>query len=882
MKSFKHRLVYIGLGIAICFSQKEQGGSFISPPSFVQSKNLNDVSLKQIILLRYFLMQYSRALLENENWSIRAAAAENLGKVTRILAHKGGIEPIKEQALSLYQKALRDSDDIVLQKVGESFGDLAEAVAEVGQAQDLTTAVLPLYENALKTPNIFLRRGVASRFSGLIKAWTQKKGVPSMKKQILPLYEKVLLKDTDWGVRANAAKNLGELAEVLFQKEGIVAVREIAFPIYKNLLNDLEESVVQSGNNTFYPWLQRLVKEGILDFTAAQQLFFPYLMDLSRNIFSSKQTVISESIKAIDLVYDPALTDPKHPNHIQAIIKAIELISSFPPFIFTEPIDSCLLTEEFLSRESLKADKMSILLLGMSLVNPGEVDPFLDPTTAWKKVILILSRLKKMSQEPGEYSYFSLLLQEALQRNNVKMVSQQIEQAYKEYFLQKELPKRKDGPKDLIGLILLDFELSRWNLPQKYVEEIQRLRRGPSYIELLSIVSELGLKDSFFRETLLGFSQWSETISEREKGPYWGNVQQILEITARGRYAFETLGLWEEVKAKLRIYEGKSRNKIKLLQQTVAEMEKLFPEKMDQIFHFESKGKNIIFDEKEVNVISYVAKHFPELGQPVNEALRSYFQARCEGKSKEEAIDIYHQNLKNLPEVKKLLNKVPPSFLDKKGASIKKIEPLSGFVFLENVTLKQKANVHLKGKSQLSGSLTQHEALPFVREVSIYIERDPIEIAHLGWPRLGKSCLDLLLGPCEKEAGGYLLNPLTSIVYIRDKKKPRKPLAEISVAVDSHGKTLYLLSPIKTNTPYECRPLVEKFIKKWAAALEVTPFFPKQLYPEGLFSFPSSDVEKRRLRLSKGAAHFFSDLTCSFSDEWQEDVCGWKIVEQAL
>lgn len=160
-----------------------------------------------------------------------------------------------------------------------------------------------------------------------------------------------------------------------------------------------------------------------------------------------------------------------------------------------------------------------------------------------------------------------------------------------------------------------------------------------------------------------------------------------------------------------------------------------------------------------------------------------------------------------------------------------------------------------------------------VLDVIISVEDDPIEIIHLGWPKLGGSCLDIVEGTYQTKAASYPLNPAIRVIYIRDKKNPLKPLARVSVGFDPVGKTLVPISPIKVSSPYNFEPLVGKFLEKWAVQLKAFVAAPANLgYTQNLGKNFVSD--KRKVSLPKGLLPLYSDLIGE-TNGWDGTVEGW-------
>jgi len=360
----------------------------------------------------------------------------------------------------------------------------------------------------------------------------------------------------------------------------------------------------------------------------------------------------------------------------------------------------------------------------------------------------------------------------------------------------------------------------------------------------------------------------------------------------------------------------------------------LIPKKVKEIFHFQSDGKFSNFDEKEINVILYVARDldYRQEENPLNEMLRVYFQARMEGKSKAEAmasaqipgidakvpplkgrvflsgmnqaaqnrVGQWEDALRHLSELAAVISRGPQQrSLHALLAEIpKNPDPSQVSTFLTRINrwMKDSENIVPNDKRDLFQTIQTHienvatylaeeeqggEIEPSTRvsvvpvqDVEISLETDPIETLHLGWPSLGNSCLDIEKGSYQKHAAGYLLHPNVAVVYIRDPRNPTKPLARVSVGFDPEAKRLYLLSPIKTNNPYEFRPLVEQFLLSLAATLEAEVFLPQDLYKNPSGSFPFNTVNTT-LTLVEGPLPFYSDLTGQTPGPWSNTTNGF-------
>ncbi|MFH1259153.1 MAG: hypothetical protein ABII74_04980 [Elusimicrobiota bacterium] len=176
-------------------------------------------------------------------------------------------------------------------------------------------------------------------------------------------------------------------------------------------------------------------------------------------------------------------------------------------------------------------------------------------------------------------------------------------------------------------------------------------------------------------------------------------------------------------------------------------------------------------------------------------------------------------------------------------------------------------------------SMAGNEVYLPVIDATISVEDNPIETMHLGWPKLGGSCLDIVEGAYQYKAAGYLLNPAVRVIYIRDKKNPQKPLARVSVWFDPASKTLVAISPIKASAPYGFMPLVRNLFKEWAKYSSITVVLPTSLgYNKNLGDNFVSD--KRKVSLPKGLLRLYSDLTGEVNG-WESLVEGWVFENKA-
>ncbi|MBK8872257.1 MAG: GNAT family N-acetyltransferase [Elusimicrobia bacterium] len=146
------------------------------------------------------------------------------------------------------------------------------------------------------------------------------------------------------------------------------------------------------------------------------------------------------------------------------------------------------------------------------------------------------------------------------------------------------------------------------------------------------------------------------------------------------------------------------------------------------------------------------------------------------------------------------------------------------------------------------------------KEVDVSLEKNPLEQLHLGWSRLGGSCLDLMQGSYQEYAAGFPLSPWVDVIYVRDPSAPIRPLARIIVGVDLTNRTLFVMSPIKSSDVYDFVPLIGAYLQSWAEERNLAIVAPEKLgYGPGLgknFVYGSQSAH-----LPGNRVPYYSDLT---------------------
>lgn len=813
--------------------------------------------------------------MKDPKWNVQATAVENLAPVSHLIANLEGFDYLKEKILPIIQEAIKSDNVAVQRNALESLGSLAEAFEQTGGFKAIKKDILPLIEASLNSEKVPQRRAVVKSLGKLTNALAQTEQFEKMLSTLLSFYQQGLY-DSDNFVRRNTSVNLGQLVQSLEKKSCQNELKKETLSLFKKAFSDSDDSVIVHA----YTYLDDLV-------LAFENLNIPKdLLDekwikehnnKKKVLSQDKKGKSSSSIIVFEEILEDWLTfyDTLLKNKLLSTQKELaeklgtlgDLFAQSKPTYIQQPID--LLAKEFISRKKLQKSSLSALFLVESLLNQNYPHKIPNPTETWETIVTLLNQYSQIDQPKRLFFNIPQLLSHALIREAPDIEEPILKKSYKNYFRDTRLPKRKQKPKDLLGYIILNFELSRLNLPQNYADQIRSLKRSPSFKNLLPIFDQLNKSDPFFIALIEKFTSWSHDIPQSQQGAYWGNAQIILEIISRNRTGLEQLNLWEKIEIILDFEQFKASNKRKSLQQSIEKIKKLLIFKMAEIFHFKiEKTISNSITEEEMNVLFYIIRHPNYAGSihSVNLALRPYFRARAEGKSEEEATELYEKNIIQLNLLKENFDFLS-SYLNKEKTRIATITPMEGTVHLTN------KNKKLKRDPQTD------------KKVIISIERNPIKILHLGWPSLGNSCLDLIDGNYQKHAAAYLLNPAVQVIYIRDKSNPNKPMARISVGLDPASKTLFLLSSIYTSNTYEYRYLVERFLKAWATELNVRLFLPKRLHkPVGYFIFKRSHF----VQLPKGILILYSDATKSLFQTFSRSFKGYlftpkqKVTEKIL
>lgn len=171
-------------------------------------------------------------------------------------------------------------------------------------------------------------------------------------------------------------------------------------------------------------------------------------------------------------------------------------------------------------------------------------------------------------------------------------------------------------------------------------------------------------------------------------------------------------------------------------------------------------------------------------------------------------------------------------------------------------TIQQHLQQALAGAGQL-----QHLSGP--QEVIIGASYNPVEIVHLGYPSLGGSCLDLIVGGLQHSAQAYSLHP-QCVVLFAWRLNPDGTLGERlgRVAALKTSKDIMPLSNLYTSTDLEFGEVFSVFLRDWAQAENLALTKPPEtkfawfLLPLGAHA-EEVTFEIPALRV----ARFYSDLT---------------------
>lgn len=484
--------------------------------------------------------------------------------------------------------------------------------------------------------------------------------------------------------------------------------------------------------------------------------------------------------------------------------------------------------------------------------------------------------------------------------------------------------------------ILMDRFFRSANLPLEYPRRLRHVKQAPVYSEIITLLKRLYSVESsdYFRTFIKKYTEIAP--EDNSSNQYWGGVREAVNSLSD---TWDTL-----VSFKYPLHQflhpdqmGVNNRAAKAIHKMAAKIKNIIPNKVCEIFHLDIE--KITWNqptEKEINVLIYMSGHgdFLKKDHPLNQALRSYYQSRLTGGTRDQALAAYRRQLSSVDGMKAQMDTLKP-FLIKDRTRLSSPPALKGVVMSGQVDLQAKAlwenwyaaiqhlreladvvaadQMNLHDRSFINDLIAQDRAftteeltgdIPEIMEtlkhlgstipkelynvikthleevsgllmqksgemplrssrsdlspknVEIYMEQDPLEILHLGWPRLGGSCLDIT-GIYNQYAAGYLLNLTAGVLYIRDIQNPSRPLARVSVMLDPETGTLFTVSPIKTSNPYNYVPIVREYLKTWAETGNLDVIEAVKLEDE------TADLVKKRkeVTLSKSLAPFYSDLT---------------------
>lgn len=541
-------------------------------------------------------------------------------------------------------------------KLAESITPLALALAHDPDA--LETKWFPLFERACTHPNPQVRSKVSNSLGRL--ALHFKEDPVYLKEKILPFYEKAL-SHSDERIRIAAAASLEGLAEAF--NGSIALINENWFNYFNKVNYDPDKQVSRVAAAS----IGGLAKSLSGNTQALEEVVIPLFKrgihhpdEAFRRILTGSLGTLALSfkgnLKSIREDLFPLYTHALNDNNFAVRIELAKSLASlaeatFPNIDGISPAESTLIAEYFLASETLNQDSSLATLLGILLLIRGYPKSLPHSTHTWECVINLLPVIKK--EPPEKLAYFSFLSQQALGRKAKNIDREIIKEAYKEYFHTPVLPKRRTGPKHLLALMLLDYELKKWGLPTVYSNQLRQFRRGTAYTELLPIIERLSRPhDDLMREAVEGFTQWGENLPPKDVKPFWGTVQRLFEQVARNNESYQSLGIQNDVDKLLNLYKEPADDKLRALQRALAKLESLIPQRAAQLFGIELKEKKgkkkngVSFDQRELNVLHLVAK-IPEYRQPQNslhQELKKYFSARLNGMTRAEASEKFAVN----------------------------------------------------------------------------------------------------------------------------------------------------------------------------------------------------------------------------------------------
>lgn len=536
-----------------------------------------------------------------------------------------------------------------------------------------------------------------------------------------------------------------------------------------------------------------------------------------------------------------------------------------------------------------------------------------------------------------------------------------IENAYRAYFEQSDLPRSHRSPKDLLAHILFDFALRRWNLPTEISAQVRRLLESPDYMELLPLVQRLEIPA--FRESILKASAFAAGLPEKERRLYWSGVFRALALMARDWEGYESLRLMGKVLDILGTLGDPSpaqrRDVRPWLQSVSAQLPKLIVDGIAQLFHLEIEHHLKAPTAKEIHVARYVARQegFDTRDHLVNQALRAYFKARFEGRTTSEAIARFHAFRASMPwnaeedesqvswiselkpylqpdqsvirhpsdmegtvhssrssglqrrqttwrdvirHLKELAASTEGSHQAETRSHLNQLPedvPLAINTMKTQVSLLQEWLMRIGPDLPVSARDLYRVLLNHLQELALLDEesdrsngggrqgdqshlelrltmaQDPIEILHLGWDRLGGSCLDIVHGSYQRKAAGYLLHRGVGVLFFYPTNRPERAAARVSVLLDPLSKSLIVISPIKSSRDFEFQPLLGRYLRAWADREGLTVVVPNDLGFDQMLGIEFKKG-KQDVHFHGGPIGFYTDLD-EFTGLSHHSVEGW-------
>jgi|GEM_PF-5321900 len=166
----------------------------------------------------------------------------------------------------------------------------------------------------------------------------------------------------------------------------------------------------------------------------------------------------------------------------------------------------------------------------------------------------------------------------------------------------------------------------------------------------------------------------------------------------------------------------------------------------------------------------------------------------------------------------------------------------------------------------VQSKLFQHIAEQEAQTIRLWATQDPVEKLHLGWPQLGGSCLDCMVGTMRKYAQAYASHP-GSVVLFAGKASPPEapPLARLALVLaqgTGQASALLAVSSIYTSQPMNFLPSFIRYLEAYAAAASTPVFLPLELFVNN--PGPGWENILVEVKIPAGPnAEFYSDLTGS-------------------